>query len=212
MQPEGFVVKDGESFVLKLKKALYGLKQAPRAWYFKLPKCLVSLGFSRSKNEQVVCLKWSDKSHLIIGVYVDDLLVTSENDSDINEFIYEMMYFFEISDLGQLCSYLGIEVAQGGARIPLSQRAYALNILDLARMRECNLVHAPLEARVKLSQQNSGSSQVYEASDFRTPLSDQAHSKICKSTIDYGLVYEKGQTEATLVGYIDSNFVGDVGD
>ncbi|CAA7394470.1 unnamed protein product [Spirodela intermedia] len=63
-----------------------------------------------------------------------------------------------MSDLGQLCSYLGIEVAQEGARITLSQRAYALKILDIARMRECNPVHTLLEARIKFSQQNLGSS------------------------------------------------------
>ncbi|CAA7405755.1 unnamed protein product [Spirodela intermedia] len=151
----------------------------------KLHKYLVSLGFSRSKNEQAVYLKWSDKSHLIIRVYVDDLLVIGEKDSEIND------------DLRQLCSYLDIEMAQGGARITLSQRAYALNILDLARMRECNLVHGPLEARHPTSEHLPAIKHIL---------------RYVKGTIDYGLVNEKGQTKVNLVDYSDSDFAGDVDD
>ena len=65
--------------VFRLKKALYGLKQAPRAWYFKLDECFSSLGFKRSKHEHVVYFKKNDDSHLLIGVHVDDLIMTSAN-------------------------------------------------------------------------------------------------------------------------------------
>ena len=75
-QAEGFLVKGKEGYVLQLKKALYGLKQAPRAWYFKLHSCLLSLGFVKSDYEQSLYLKRSDANILIVGVYVDDLIVT----------------------------------------------------------------------------------------------------------------------------------------
>ena len=119
-QPDGFIVEGKECHVLKLKKALYGLKQAPHAWYFKLHNCLVSLGFKRSTYEQAIYLKFSDRIHLIIGVYVDDLLVTGEKDSDISKFKEQMKHYFEMSNLGQLSSYLGIKVSQEGDRITLS--------------------------------------------------------------------------------------------
>ena len=106
-----------EGHVLKYKKALYGLKLAPRAWYFKLHNCLVSLGFKRSTYEQEIYLKFLDRIHLIIGIYVDDLLVTGEKDSDINKFKDQMMYYFEMSNLGHLSSYLGIKVSQEGGRL-----------------------------------------------------------------------------------------------
>ena len=152
-QPDDFIVEGKECHVLKLKKALYGLKQAPRAWYLKLHNCLVSLGFKRSTYEQAIYLKFLDRIHLIIGVYVDDLLVTGEKDSDISKFKEQMKHYFEMSNLGQLSSYLGIKVSQEGGRITLSLSNYAKRILSFEKMEECNLVQTPLEARMKFSQQ-----------------------------------------------------------
>ena len=152
-KPDGFIVEGKECHVLKLKKALYEFKQAPCSWYFKLHNCLVSLGFKRSTYEQAIYLKFSDQIHLIIGVYVDDLLVTGEKDSDINKFKEQMKHYFEMSNLGQLSSYLSIKVSQEGGRITLSQSNYAKSILSFAKMEECNLAQTPIEARMKFSQQ-----------------------------------------------------------
>ena len=128
-QPEGFLVKGKEGYVLRLKKALYGLKQAPRAWYFKLHSCLLSLGLVKSDYEQSLYLKRSDANSLIVGVSVDDLLVTRSILSVIEDFKAEMTREFDMSNLGSLSSYLGIEVKQGKDFIFLSQMAYAQKIL-----------------------------------------------------------------------------------
>ena len=128
-QPEGFLVKGKEGFVLRLKKALYGLKQALRAWYFKLHSCLLSLGFSKSAYEQSLYLKRSFDTILIVGVYVDDLIVTGSSLAVIKDFKAEMARAFDMSNLGSLSSYLGIEVKQGKDFIFLSQMAYAQKIL-----------------------------------------------------------------------------------
>ena len=124
-QPEGFLVKGKEGWVLRLKKALYGLKQAPRAWYFKLHSCLHSLGFIKSDYEQSLYLKRSDANTLIVGVYVDDLIITVSSSAVIEDFKAEMAREFDMSNLGSLSSYLGIEVKQGKDFIFLSQTAYA---------------------------------------------------------------------------------------
>ena len=108
-QPEGFLVNGKEGYVLRLGKAHYGLKQAPRAWYFKLHTCLTSLGFIKSNYEQSLYLKRSDANTLIVGVYVDDLIVTGSNSAVIETFKYEMTREFHMSNLGSLSHYLGIE-------------------------------------------------------------------------------------------------------
>ena len=123
-----------EGHVLKLKKALYGLKKAPRAWYFKLHNYLVSLGFKRSRYEQAIYLKFSNRIHLIIGVYEDGLPVTCEKDSDISEFKLQMKHYFEMSNLGHLSSYMGIKVSQERGRITLSRRNYANSILSFEKI------------------------------------------------------------------------------
>ena len=104
---------------------MYGLKQAPRAWYFKLQSCLISLGFTKSNYEQSLYLKRSDANTLIVGVYVDDLIVTGSSSTVIETFKAEMTLEFDMSNLGSLSSYLGIEVKQGKKFIFLSQMAYA---------------------------------------------------------------------------------------
>ena len=119
-QPEGFSSKGKEGYVLRLKKALYDLKQAPRAWYFKLHQCLISLGFARSSYEQSLYLKQAGMDTLTVGVYVDDLIITGSCTEAIEIFKEEMKKRFEMSDLGSLSSYLGLEVRQGEDYIFLS--------------------------------------------------------------------------------------------
>jgi len=118
-QPPGFIVGNGDK-VLKLRKALYGLKQAPRAWNSKLDKELVALGFVRSKLEHAVYKRSNKNSFLIVGVYVDDLIISGPNAIDITQFKQEMRKKFSMSDLGLLSYYLGIEVKQGDGGITLS--------------------------------------------------------------------------------------------
>lgn len=149
-QPEGFVVKGSETKVYKLSKALYGLRQAPRAWNEKLHKVLRELKFDRCLKEPSLYRKQNHEHLLVVAVYVDDLLVTWSNLEMILEFKSDMAAKFEMSDLGRLSYYLGIEVIQRDGSIILSQEQYATRILEEAGMKGCNSVHIPMDAGVKL--------------------------------------------------------------
>ena len=126
---------------------MYGLKQEPRAWYFKLHKLLSSLGFIKSNHEQSLYLKRLGNDTLTMGVYVDDLIVTGLSLDDIDAFKEEMKLKFEMSDLGSLSSYLGLEVKQEDGYIFLSLKAYAQKILEYTNLADCNSVstHSKLE-------------------------------------------------------------------
>jgi hypothetical protein len=137
-QPSGFVIAGQEHKVLKLRKALYGLRQAPRAWNTKLDESLVSLGFTKKQ------------SILIVGVYVDDLIITGAKLQDIKEFKREITALFKMSDLGLLSYYLGIEVEQTARAITLRQSAYAEKLLEHGGLGGCKLYQSPME-RLKLS-------------------------------------------------------------
>lgn len=155
-QPPGFVIAGKEHKVLKLKKALYGLHQAPRAWNAKLDNTLVSLGFRRSPSEAAIYVKkTAGGTQLIVGVYVDDLVIIGASCDDIQLFKKEMCRVFRMSDLGLLRYYLGIEVKQGPNGISLSQGAYAEKILERSGMAECNSCQVPMEPRLKLSKQST---------------------------------------------------------
>ncbi|GAU46965.1 hypothetical protein TSUD_143070 [Trifolium subterraneum] len=99
-----------EDRVLKLNKALYGLKQAPRAWNKRIDQFLVMQGFVKCSVEYGVYVKHSDDKHmLIICLYVDDLLVTGSSLTEIENFKSQMQSEFEMTDLGKLPYFLGID-------------------------------------------------------------------------------------------------------
>ena len=150
-QPPGFEVKGKEHKVLKLHKALYGLKQAPRAWNSKLDSTLRSMKFERRQLEHAVYRRKHEEGSILVGVYVDDLLITGASESKIAKFKLEMMKKFKMSDLGLLTYYLGIEVQQTSDMISLCQKNFAQKILKECSMEECNPTQAPMEARLKLS-------------------------------------------------------------
>ena len=137
-QPEGFVKEGKETFVLKLRKALYGLKQAPRAWNNKLDETLKSIGFIRSISHQVVYTSNRKESKLWVGVYVDDLIIASSNTKETESFKVSMKTKFEMIDFSLLNSYLGIEVIQEKDEIKICQTSYALKVLDIFNMSDCN--------------------------------------------------------------------------
>jgi len=73
-QPDGFQLSDNDDMVCKLKKALYGLKQAPRAWYERLDKHLVQIGFNKGTANSNLYFKIDHENILIIEVFVDDII------------------------------------------------------------------------------------------------------------------------------------------
>lgn len=122
-QPEGFAVKGHEHKVCKLVKSLYGLKQAPRAWYEKLTEHLLKLNFKHfDLDDATLFVKKVGKTVVYLVVYVDDLLMTGNNESYIASIKKELGKNFEMTDLGYVHYYLGIEVTQHPKSIFLSQK------------------------------------------------------------------------------------------
>jgi hypothetical protein len=150
-QPPGFVKKGQEGKVLKLHKALYGLRQAPRAWNSKLDAELHNLGFRKCKSEYGLYTRAREKQRLIVGVYVDDLIIVGESIQEVSLFKSEMKHVFRMSDLGALSYYLGIEVRQDPQGIWLCQSSYAMKLLERTGMKNCNSCAVPMEAKMKLS-------------------------------------------------------------
>lgn len=155
-QQEGYVVKQQEHKVYRLFKALYGLRQAPRAWNLQLDRKLKSFGFIKCPQEHAVYVRTKQSNILIIGVYVDDLIITGTEAIDIQEFKHQMMNEFEMSDLGLLSYYLGIEVEQREERISLKQSGYARRILQQFGMEDCNPCKCPMEPKLQLGKDPEG--------------------------------------------------------
>ncbi|KAJ9565985.1 hypothetical protein OSB04_001951 [Centaurea solstitialis] len=150
-QPEGFEKRGEERKIYKLAKALYGLRQSPRAWNLKLDDTLKNMGFQRCLQENAVYKKVSNGDFIIIAVYVDDLFVTGTSLEFINQFKRRMASQFEMSDLGELTCYLGIEVTQDTDCVKVKQECFAKKILKVAGMQDCNPTQCPIEPGLKLT-------------------------------------------------------------
>ncbi|KAG8486045.1 hypothetical protein CXB51_019337 [Gossypium anomalum] len=155
-QPEGFKVPHKEDMVYRLKKALYGLKQAPRAWYSRIDSYLIGLGFERSLSEPTLYVKKENgKTQLIVSVYVDDLLVTEGDQAMLANFKTKMHQMFEMSDLGRMTYFLGMEVTQSQAGFFLSQRNFAMRILNKFSMQNYKEISTPFSVGERLTSQSN---------------------------------------------------------
>jgi hypothetical protein len=107
-QPQGFEVEDGKTHVYILKKALYGLKQDPRAWYGKIDSFLMSLGFTKSKDDSNLYFKVMNDDPVILLLYVDYLFLTGE-ENIITDCKTNLVVEFEMKYPGLMHYLLGLE-------------------------------------------------------------------------------------------------------
>ena len=143
-QPLGYVRQGHENQVYKLKKALYGLTHAPRAWYSRIDAFFTKEGFLKCPYEHTLYIKYrGDTKILIVCLYVDDLIYVSNDIAMLNDFKKSMMIEFDMTDLGLMHYFLGIEVLQSSVGVFISQKKYALEILDRFIMKDCNSISTP---------------------------------------------------------------------
>jgi hypothetical protein len=138
-----------------LKKALYGLKQATRAWYNIIDTYLLKSGFSISQNEPTLYTKIDEHGKiLIVCLYVDDMIYTGN--IELTNFKHAMQFEFEMTDLGIMKYFLGIEVDQSTKGIFVCQKKYVTNIIKRFSMEECNPTKTPIPLGTKLSKKYEG--------------------------------------------------------
>ncbi|RVW83369.1 Retrovirus-related Pol polyprotein from transposon TNT 1-94 [Vitis vinifera] len=136
--------------VCKLKKSLYGLKQSLRAWFGRFTKSIRAFGYRQSNSDHTLFLKKQHGKITTLIVYVDDMVVT-ENDPEERKALQNYLSReFEMKDLGPLKYFLGIEVSRSSEGIFLSQRKYALDLLQETGMSGCQPVNTPIEEGLKL--------------------------------------------------------------
>ena len=146
-QLKGFVDPHFPDHVLYLKKALYRLKQAPKAWYDRITQYLVSYGFIRGKVDQAFFIKREDGELIVAQVYVDDITFGSTKDELAHGFSKLMKAEFEMSMIGELTHFLGLQICQQDLGIFLSQSKYAKNLVKKVWFRICQFCQNPYEPK-----------------------------------------------------------------
>ncbi|KAI3717774.1 hypothetical protein L1987_69595 [Smallanthus sonchifolius] len=143
-QPPGFEDPHNINKVYKLDKALYGLHQAPRAWYETLSKHLLSNGFDRGQIDSTLFIRKAGGDILLVQVYVDDIIFGSTNEGMCREFEQVMKSKFEMSNMGELSFFLGLQVSQREDGIYLHQTKYVQDILSKYKMNDSSTYGTPI--------------------------------------------------------------------
>ncbi|WJX50151.1 hypothetical protein P8452_36497 [Trifolium repens] len=156
-QSPGFEDLKNPNYVYKLKKSLYGLKQAPRAWYERLSNFLLENGFQKGQIDNTLFRKTSKKDILIIQIYVDDIIFGSTNASLCKSFSKLMQDEFEMSMMGELKFFLGIQINQGKDGTYIHQSKYTKELLKKFNLDDCKIMSTPMHPTSSLSKEEIGS-------------------------------------------------------
>jgi len=227
--------------VCKLKKDLNGLKQASRAWYARLDKYLMQLGFSKGTYDSNLYFKINDNQILIVVVFVDDIIFGG-NEGMCIKFAGEMQNEFEMSMFGEMNLFLGLQINQSDKGIFIFQSKYVKELLKKFGMEDSKSVCTPMVTGCTLRKTNESpkTGQKRYKSMIRGLLyltqtkpdimhvvclvarlqEDPRESHVMvvkrilrylKGTLDHGLWYPK-DNDFTLSAYIDVDWARDVDD
>lgn len=146
-QPKGF--ESGVHPECKLKKAIYGLKQSSRVWFGKISEFLQHNGFTMTLADASLFVKIVGVKTVVVLVYVDDLIITGDNEQAITQLKENLCVRFHMKDLGNLSHFLGLEVDYKADEIILHQKKYYCVLLLKYGMIECKPSVTPMDTTVK---------------------------------------------------------------
>jgi len=155
-QPPGFEDLKHPDHVYKLKKSLYGLKQASRAWYDRLSNFLIKNDFKRGQVDTTLFRRTLEKDILVVQIYVDDIVFGSTNASLCKKFSKLMQDEFEMSMMGELKFFLGIQVNQFKDGVYVHQTKYTKELLKKFKLEDCKVMNTPMHTTCILSKEDTG--------------------------------------------------------
>ncbi|GKC70776.1 retrovirus-related pol polyprotein from transposon TNT 1-94 [Tanacetum coccineum] len=150
-QPPGFIDFEKPDHVYKLKKALYGLKQAPKAWYDRLKAFLIKHEYKMGMVDNTLFTKKKSSNLIIVQIYVDDIIFGSTCQDMCDEFAKIMHDEFEMSMMGELNFFLGLQIKQMEDGIFFNQSKYIKEMLKKFGLEESKPMKTPMSSDTKLT-------------------------------------------------------------
>nr|GEY89088.1 retrovirus-related Pol polyprotein from transposon TNT 1-94 [Tanacetum cinerariifolium] len=205
----GFMDPDYPDKVYKVVKALYGLHQSPRAWYKTLANYLLENGFQRGKIDQTLFIKRKKGDIQLVQIYVDDIIFGLINKDLCKAFEKLIKDKFQMSSMGKLAFFLGLQVKQKKDGIFISQDKYVAEILRKFRLTDRKSTSTPVDTEKPLLKDPD----VCACAHFQvTPKASHLHAvkrifRYLKGKPHLGLWYLK-DSPFDLVAYSDSDYAG----
>ncbi|GJW49873.1 retrovirus-related pol polyprotein from transposon TNT 1-94 [Tanacetum coccineum] len=195
-QPSGFIDFEKPDHVYKLKKALYGLKQAPKAWYDRLKVFLIKHEYKMRMVDNTLFTKKRSSNLIIVQIYVDDIIFSSTCQDMCDAFAKIMHDEFEMSMMGELNFFFGLQIKQMEDGIFFNQSKYIKEMLKKFGLEESKPIKTTMSSDTKLMKDEECES--VDSTKYRGMI----------GTMHLGLWYPKGTNIETVV-YADSDHAGD---
>lgn len=238
--PDG--VDIGENQTLKLKRSLYGLRQSPKCWNNRFHEFVITLGFKQSKSEYCLYTKHENESLLYLVLYVDDVLLATNDEKLMSDVIEKLSDEFKMKDLGVVKRFMGINIEIDSGTITLDQTHYVQRILEKFGMTDCKPIKTPIEPNLHLERGSSEptdkpyreliGSLMFLTLGTRPDLSfatsylsryqegaTEEHFNYLKRVLRYlrgtselKLVYKSNENSQPISSYVDSDYAGSIED
>jgi hypothetical protein len=155
-QPPSFENLKYPNHVYKLHKALYGLKQAPRAWYVSLKAFLLAKGFKMGSVDKTLFLLKQGTNTLLVQIYVDDIIFDGSSHALVAKFSKTMSREFEMSMMGELNFFLGLQIKQTREGTFVHQGKYTKDLLRKFDMGKAKPLSTPMSTTTALDEDKEG--------------------------------------------------------
>ncbi|XP_025670273.1 uncharacterized mitochondrial protein AtMg00810-like [Arachis hypogaea] len=176
---------ESSGLVCKLNKSIYGLRQASRQWFYKFTSALLTHKFKQSKHDYSLFSYGSGDKIVYLLVYVDDIILASPSKDMMHKVQKLLEASFKLKILGDLKYFLGLELARSSDGIVLSQRKYALSILEDTNFTDSKSVSLPMEANLRLS--DSDGDLLADSSIYRRLIGRLMYLTISRPDITYAV-------------------------
>ena len=186
--PPGLSIESNK--VCHLLCALYGLKQAPRAWFAKFNSTIFHLGYTASLYDSALFLCRTDKATILLLLYMDDMIITSDDLSGIQELKDFLSQQFEIKDLGRFSYFLGLEITHSTNGLYITQAKYVSDLLSRAGLTDRKTVDTPVELNAHLTP--SGGKPLFNPSLYRRLVGSLVYLIVTRPDISY-VVHQMSQ-------------------
>ncbi|GKA47799.1 ribonuclease H-like domain-containing protein [Tanacetum coccineum] len=194
-------------------RSLYGLKQAPRAWFQRFAAYITTVGFVSSRCDSSLFIYRQGDDTAFLLLYVDDIVLTASSNRLLQQIISSLHREFSMTYLGALNYFLGVSVTRDSSGIFLSQRKYAMEILERAHMVGCNPSRTPVDTESKLGDSGTpvADPTLYRSLagslQYLTFTRPDITYAVQQGTLDYGLQLFSSTTDS-LVAYSDADWAG----
>nr|GEU67430.1 putative ribonuclease H-like domain-containing protein [Tanacetum cinerariifolium] len=202
-QASGFKDPDHPDKVYKVVKALYGLHQAPRAWYERLVTYLLENGFQRGTIDQTLFIKKQKGDILLVQIYVDDIIFGATNKDLCKSFKKLMKDKFQISFMGELTFFLGLQVKQKKGGIFISQDKYVAEILRKFGLTKGKSASTPIDIEKPLLKDPDG--EDVDVHTYRSMIGSLMYLTSSRPDIMFAVCCKKQTvvaTSSTEAGYV----------